>query len=158
MVTLGTGIGSALFIDGELVPNTELGHLKMGKQDAERLAADSVREAEQLSWKEWAERLDEYLSWSRRCSRPTSSSSAAASARSRRSSCPAHPMRTEIVPAQLLNEAGIVGAALAQRAGVPHRRGSSTRGGARDRCAAGEPASGQCHHSMASSPSSQQSR
>ena len=61
MVTLGTGIGSALFVDGELVPNTELGHLKMGKKDAEQRAADSVREAESLSWKEWAERLDEYL-------------------------------------------------------------------------------------------------
>ena len=44
MITLGTGIGSALFIDGTLVPNTELGHLKMGKHDAEHLAADSVRE------------------------------------------------------------------------------------------------------------------
>src|SRR5262249_22894844 len=48
MVTLGTGIGSALFVDGELVPNTELGHLKMGKHDAERIAAESVREEQDL--------------------------------------------------------------------------------------------------------------
>ena len=52
MITLGTGIGSALFIDGALVPNTELGHLKMGKHDAEHRAADSVREAHGLSWKD----------------------------------------------------------------------------------------------------------
>ncbi len=61
MVTLGTGIGSALFIDGVLVPNTELGHLKMGKHDAEHLAAESVRETKDLSWKDWAKRVDEYL-------------------------------------------------------------------------------------------------
>ena len=61
MITLGTGIGSALFVDGTLVPNTELGHLKMGKKDAEELAADSVREDENLSWKEWAGRLEEYF-------------------------------------------------------------------------------------------------
>ena len=61
MVTLGTGIGSALFMDGVLVPNTELGHLKMGKKDAEQRAAESVREAEGLSWKEWSARVAEYL-------------------------------------------------------------------------------------------------
>src|SRR5436190_12589632 len=61
MLTLGTGIGSALFVDGTLVPNTELGHLKMGKKDAEKRAAESVREDENLSWKDWSARLDEYL-------------------------------------------------------------------------------------------------
>src|SRR4051794_22200062 len=61
MVTLGTGIGSAVFVDGKLMPNTELGHLKMGKKDAEKVAAESVREGEDLSWKQWASRLDEYF-------------------------------------------------------------------------------------------------
>src|SRR4051794_29495189 len=61
MITLGTGIGSALFMDGALVPNSGLGHLKMGKHDAEHRAAESVREVQGLSWKEWAQRVDEYL-------------------------------------------------------------------------------------------------
>jgi polyphosphate glucokinase len=61
MITLGTGIGSALFVDGTLVPNTELGHLRMGKKDAEGLASDSVREDENLSWREWSSRLEEYF-------------------------------------------------------------------------------------------------
>src|SRR3954447_3699783 len=65
MATLGTGIGSALIVDGVLVPNTELGHLKMGKHehDAEHLAAESAREREDLSWKDWATRLSNYLSY-----------------------------------------------------------------------------------------------
>jgi polyphosphate glucokinase len=61
LVTLGTGIGSALFVDGHLVPNTELGHLPMHKGDAEDWAAESVRVLEHLSWKEWAKRLDKYF-------------------------------------------------------------------------------------------------
>ena len=60
LLTLGTGIGSAVVIDGELIPNTEFGHLKMGKKqrDAEDLAAESVRESEDLGWKGWANRLE----------------------------------------------------------------------------------------------------
>ena len=124
MVTLGTGIGSALFIDGALVPNTELGHLKMGKKDAEHLAADSVREAQGLSWKEWAERLEEYLLMVEALFSPDlfiigggdQQEGGQVPAPARRGAAPRSS------PAQLLNEAGIVGAALAhvQRAGVPH--------------------------------------
>ena len=61
LVTLGTGIGTALFIDERLVPNTELGHIEIRGKDAERRAAASVRENKGLSWKKWARRLDEYL-------------------------------------------------------------------------------------------------
>ena len=79
MITLGTGIGSALFIDGTLVPNTELGHLKMGEHDAEHLAADSVRETERPVVEGVGEaRRGVPRDGSRRCSRPTCSSSAAA--------------------------------------------------------------------------------
>ena len=60
MITLGTGIGTALFVDGLMVPNTELGHLMMGKQEAEARAADSVRQRLALSWGKWAKRLDAY--------------------------------------------------------------------------------------------------
>lgn len=61
MLTLGTGIGSALFVDGTLVPNTELGHLEIGGKKAEARAAASVRERENLSWEAWAARLATYL-------------------------------------------------------------------------------------------------
>ena len=57
MVTLGTGIGSAVFSHGVLVPNTELGHLRLHREDAEDWAAESVREHDDLSWKKWAQRL-----------------------------------------------------------------------------------------------------
>jgi len=61
VLTLGTGIGSALFVGGRLVPNTELGHLELRGKDAESFAAPSARDREDLSWKRWAKRLTEYL-------------------------------------------------------------------------------------------------
>ncbi len=61
MVTLGTGIGTAVFFDGVLIPNTELGHLRMGKREAEARASDAVRQRLGLSWGKWARRLDAYL-------------------------------------------------------------------------------------------------
>ena len=61
LITLGTGIGSGLFVDGELVPNSELGHLPLHEMDAEDWAAESVRERDKLSWKKWAHRLSKYL-------------------------------------------------------------------------------------------------
>lgn len=61
MLTFGTGIGSALFVDGVLVPNLELGHIEVRGKDGERRAAASVRERKNLTWEEWAERVNEYL-------------------------------------------------------------------------------------------------
>jgi len=61
IVTLGTGIGTALFLDGHLVPNTEMGHIEIRGKDAEVRAAASARERKDLSWKKWARRVDEYL-------------------------------------------------------------------------------------------------
>lgn len=61
MFTLGTGIGSGLFLDGKLVPNTELGHLFLDGHEAEHRAAAVVRDREKLSWEEWGERIDRYL-------------------------------------------------------------------------------------------------
>ena len=61
MLTLGTGIGSALIHDGVVVPNTELGHAQVRGQDAEHRAAAAVRDAAGLSWAQWAERLSEVL-------------------------------------------------------------------------------------------------
>lgn len=61
LLTFGTGIGSALFLDGRLVPNTELGHLLLRGTDAEHWASANAREEEELSWEEWGSRVDEYL-------------------------------------------------------------------------------------------------
>jgi polyphosphate glucokinase len=60
-LTFGTGIGSGMFVDGVLVPNTELGHLELDGHLAEHRAAGNVRQRDQLSWKQWAERVDRYL-------------------------------------------------------------------------------------------------
>jgi polyphosphate glucokinase len=123
MVTLGTGIGSALFIDGLLVPNTELGHLKMGKHDAEHLAAESVREELGLSWKGWAKRVEEYLLLVEALFTPDLFViGGGVSKKSDKFFPHLTEVQTEVVAAQLLNEAGIVGAAIVhtQRAGVPH--------------------------------------
>jgi polyphosphate glucokinase len=113
MVTLGTGIGSAVFLDGVLVPNTELGHLKMGKKDAERIAAESVREEENLSWKQWATRLDSYFELLDALFSPDLIIVGGGVSKKSDKFLPRISTRVEIVPAQLLNEAGIVGAAIA---------------------------------------------
>lgn len=60
-LTFGTGIGSGLFVDGRLVPNTELGHLELDGADAELAASNAARRRDGLSWSEWAERVDHYL-------------------------------------------------------------------------------------------------
>ena len=112
MVTLGTGIGSALFVDGKLVPDTELGHLEVRGKDAEQRASESVREAKELRWKKWAKRLDEYFAGSRRCSPPTLHRRGRREQEGRQVPA-ALSRRHRVVPAQLLNDAGIVGAALA---------------------------------------------
>ncbi len=113
MVTLGTGIGSAVFLDGVLVPNTELGHLKMGKKDAERIAAESVREEENLSWKQWATRLDSYFELLDALFSPDLIIVGGGVSKKSDKFLPRISTRVEIVPAQLFNEAGIVGAAIA---------------------------------------------
>ncbi len=61
VITLGTGIGSAILVDGKLVPNTEFGHLPLHHGDAENWAAEFVRENDELSWKQYAHRLQSYL-------------------------------------------------------------------------------------------------
>jgi polyphosphate glucokinase len=120
MITLGTGIGSALFLDGALVPNTELGHLKMGKHDAERIAAESVREKKNLSWKEWSVRLDEYFAMLDGLFSPDLIIVGGGISKKSEKFLPRlKTVKSEIVPAQLLNEAGIVGAAVAAHHTTP---------------------------------------
>jgi len=112
VLTLGTGIGSALINDGELVPNTELGHLELDGHDAENRAAASVREDEDLSWTDWGARLDRYLQHVELLFTPDLFVLGGGVSKKFDKFAPFLHTRAEIVPAQLRNHAGIVGAAL----------------------------------------------
>jgi len=112
LITLGTGIGSALFVDGTLVPNTELGHLPLHHGVAEEWAAESVREDDDLSWKQWAHRLSDYMQLVEKLFWPNLIIVGGGVSKKSGKFLPHIEVRTELVPAQLLNDAGIVGAAL----------------------------------------------
>lgn len=112
LTTLGTGIGSALFLGGHLVPNTELGHLELDGKDAEKRAASSVREDKDLSWEEWAERLQRYYRHVEDLFWPDLIIVGGGVSKKADKFLPLLDLRTEIVPAELRNEAGIVGAAV----------------------------------------------
>jgi polyphosphate glucokinase len=114
MVTLGTGIGTALFMSGMLVPNTELGHIEMnGGKEAEAYAADSAREREDLGWKEWAERVDKYLITMESLFWPDLIIVGGGVSKKADKFLPLLTLKSRVLPAALRNEAGIVGAALA---------------------------------------------
>ena len=112
VVTLGTGIGSAVFADGVLLPNTELGHLPLNGRDAEEWAADSARDRDDLSWKHWAQRLEEYFSLLESLLWPELIIVGGGVSKKAEKFLPRIDIRTPIVAAQLQNEAGIIGAAL----------------------------------------------
>lgn len=112
VVTLGTGIGSGLFVDGKLVPNSELGHLPMHEGVAEDWAAESVREEDDLSWKKYAKRLQEYFELVERLLWPELIIVGGGVSKKAEHYLPRLDLRAEVVAAQLLNDAGIVGAAL----------------------------------------------
>lgn len=111
LTTLGTGIGSALLIDGRLVPNSELGHLELDGHDAEDRAAQSAKEREDLSYAEWAKRLQRYYRHVEDLLWPDLFVVGGGISKSADKFLPLLELRTPIVPAQLRNSAGIVGAA-----------------------------------------------
>jgi polyphosphate glucokinase len=113
LLTFGTGIGSGLFIDGVLVPNTELGHLELDGHDAETRAAASVKERENLSWPAWAKRVQRYLSHVEALFTPDLIVVGGGVSKKADKWVPLLELHTPVKPAELLNEAGIVGAALA---------------------------------------------
>lgn len=112
VTTLGTGIGSALVHDGVLVPNSELGHLEIDGHDAETRAANSARENEDLSWEQWARRLTTYYRTLERLFSPELFVVSGGISKKAEHFLPLVDLDTEILPAQLRNRAGIVGAAL----------------------------------------------
>jgi polyphosphate glucokinase len=117
MITLGTGIGSAIFYRGALLPNTEFGHMEINGEDAEYRASDAARQREDLSWKKYAKRLDRYLLMMEKLFWPDLFIVGGGISKESEKFLPKLTIETPIIPAQLLNEAGIVGAALATQLG-----------------------------------------
>jgi polyphosphate glucokinase len=113
MVTLGTGIGSAIFYRGVLLPNTEFGHVELNGMDAEHYAADAARQREDLSWKKYAKRLDLYFKMMEKLFWPDLFIVGGGISKESEKFLPLLTITTPIVPAQLRNQAGIIGAALA---------------------------------------------
>lgn len=112
VLTLGTGIGSALVVDGALVPNTELGHLELDGHVAETQASDAARKRDDLDWPQWAERLNAYLQHVDRLLWPDLVVLGGGVSKKAATWLPLLDVRPEVRPAQLRNDAGIVGAAL----------------------------------------------
>ncbi|WP_322920693.1 polyphosphate--glucose phosphotransferase [Nocardioides renjunii] len=117
VITLGTGIGSALIWDGQLVPNSEMGHLEIDGEVAEVRAATSAREREGLSWQDWSVRLTTYFRHLERLFTPDLFVVGGGVSKSWEKFGHLIQVDTEMVPATLQNRAGIVGAAL-----VAHRK------------------------------------
>ncbi|HEV3067995.1 MAG TPA: ROK family protein [Streptosporangiaceae bacterium] len=113
MLTFGTGIGSALFTRGVLVPNTEFGHIEIRGKDAEKRASERAREEHDLDWEHWAGRVDEYLSHLEGLVWPDLFIVGGGVSRKSDKFLPLlEKLRARVVPATMLNDAGIVGAAL----------------------------------------------
>ena len=112
MLTLGTGIGTVIFYNGHLLPNTEFGHLKMKDEDAEYRASAAARKRDGLSWKKYAKRLNNYLNEMEKLFWPDLFIIGGGISKRHENFLPLLDLQTKIVPAQFQNEAGIVGAAL----------------------------------------------
>jgi polyphosphate glucokinase len=112
MLTFGTGIGSALFLDGTLIPNTEFGHLELDGKDAELRAADRARETEDMSWEKWAGRVERYLRHVEMLLSPRLFIIGGGVSKKSDRFFPLINLRTPMVAATLLNNAGIIGAAV----------------------------------------------
>lgn len=112
MVTLGTGIGTAIFHRGHLLPNTEFGHVEVKGEDAEFRASDAARQREELSWKKYAKRLTRYFNELEKLFWPDLFIIGGGISKESEKYLPLLTIDTPIITAQMLNQAGIVGAAL----------------------------------------------
>lgn len=119
MITLGTGIGSAVFMNGILVPNTEFGHLYLDKRkgiEAEEYASDRIRQTEDLNWEKWGRRVNYFLQHIEFIFSPDLIIIGGGVSKESEKFFPFIELAAPLVPAQLLNQAGIVGAAIAAEA------------------------------------------
>jgi polyphosphate glucokinase len=120
LTTLGTGIGSAVLLDGALLPNTEFGHLYLESgKEAEQYAAASVREENHLSWSQWAKRLQKFYAHLEFALSPELFVVGGGVSKKADRFLPLLKLQTPIVPAELRNDAGIIGAALLAVEGAP---------------------------------------
>ncbi len=115
IITVGTGLGTAIFLDGKLLPNTELGHLFIENQVAEHYASESARIKKELTWKKWSRRFNQYLNHMEKLFSPDLLIIGGGGSKHHDKFFKYLKLKTKIVPAQLLNEAGIIGAALSAR-------------------------------------------
>ncbi len=113
VLTVGTGIGSAVFVEGRLLPNTEFGHIQIRGRDAERRASDAAKQRKDLSWKAWGKRFNEYLQTMERLIWPDLIIVGGGASKDFERFSPLLKVNAKVVPATLLNMAGIIGAALA---------------------------------------------
>jgi len=131
MLTFGTGIGSALFTQGTLVPNTEFGHIEIRGEDAEKRASEHAKDLHEMSWGKWAGRVDEYLRHMEALLSPHLIIVGGGVSKQSDKWVPRLTgIRARIVPAVMLNDAGIVGAAMATAASAaPDTSGTTGTGG-----------------------------
>jgi len=121
-LTLGTGVGSGVFVDGTLVPNTEFGQLEIGGRPAERRSSSAARTRRALSWKAWAQDLDEHLQRIADLMWPTLFIVGGGVSKNADKFVPRLTVRTPVVAARLRNDAGIVGAAIVAVDGLSDAR------------------------------------
>ena len=112
LVTVGTGLGTVVFTNGKLLPNMEMGHIMLHGDDAEKYASDAARKADELTWEEWANRFNEYLSRMEDLLWPDMIIIGGGASKKDKKFFQHLETRAKVVPATLLNEAGIIGAAL----------------------------------------------
>jgi polyphosphate glucokinase len=113
LVTIGTGLGTSVFVDGVLLPNTEFGHIEIDCKDAELLASDAARKELELSWKKWRVNFDTYLRRLEALMWPDLIILGGGISKKHEKFIPYLTVHAKVVPAENLNEAGIIGAALA---------------------------------------------
>jgi polyphosphate glucokinase len=113
IVTIGTGLGTSLFTGGVLLPNTELGHIEIDCEDAEMMASDAARKRDDLTWGKWANRFNEYLTTLEKLVWPDLIILGGGASKKFDKFVKHLTVHAEVVPAATLNEAGIIGAALA---------------------------------------------
>jgi polyphosphate glucokinase len=115
VLTIGTGIGSSLFIRGRLYPNTELGHVEFKGMDAEAYTSDATRKKEGLDWETWGKRLNEYLLHIEFLTWPEVIILGGGASKKLDLFKDQLHLKAKVVPARFLNEAGIIGAAMAAK-------------------------------------------
>lgn len=119
VIAAGTGVGTALFTNGELVANTELGHVPLRGMAAEKYISNVVRKAENLTWEQWAERMNEYFALIEFLFWPDLIIFGGGVSKNADEYFHLFEVKSKIVTAQMLNNAGIIGAALsAQQVGL----------------------------------------